>query len=119
MCSTKNKGTPKEKENNTMTRTERNEYNYIRKSLRALELTHGCQLTIRTDAGSEYKRALDKLYTGLNFHPGAVKVDARCFDDKERIVYIFGRTWNCNGEERSWSELYTKEEKEQFAAALN
>ena len=102
-----------------MTRQEYNEFRYIRKSLKGMELTRGCQLTIRTDAGREYKQALHELYTSLDCHPASVKVDTHYFDDKERIIYLKGRTWDCNGETRSWEELYTAEEKARFAAALN
>ena len=102
-----------------MTRAERNEYNYIKRSLKEFDLGYGTTLTIRTDAGHEYKQALNDLYTSLNFHPAAVKVDEHWFDDKERIIYIFSRTWNDNnGNERSWTELYTVEEKARFEAAL-
>ena len=103
-----------------MTREEYNEFRYIRKSLKGMELTTGCQLTIRTNAGAEYKKALNDLYTSLDFHPASVRVDTHYFDDKERIIYIKGRTWtDSNGNERSWTELYSNEERERFAAALN
>ena len=103
-----------------MTRTERSEYTYIKNSLKGMELTHGCQLTIRTDAGHEYKQALHELYTGLDFHPASVRVDTHWFDDKERIVYIKGRTWTDDaGNERSWTELYSRDEQARFEAALN
>ena len=101
-----------------MTRTERSEYTYIKNSLKGRNLGPGCQLTIRTDAGHEYKQALHELYTGLGFHPASVRVDTHYFDDKERVIYIHGLTWDLNGEERSWEELYTKEQKNRFAAAL-
>ena len=101
-----------------MTRAERNEYNYIKRSLKNLgENPYGAQLTIRTDAGREYKQALHEFYTSLGFHPASVRVDTHRFDYKERIVYIYGIY--C-GEENQihWSQLYTKEEKDRFAAAL-
>lgn len=107
-----------------MTRAERNEYNYIKKNLKLMigftaDQKLGTQLTIRTDAGHEYKQALHELYTSLGFHPASVKVDTHWFDDKERIIYISGQTWfDDAGNEHSWSELYTYEEKERFAAAL-
>ena len=103
----------------TMTRAERSEYTYIKNSLKGHDLGPGCQLTIRTDASHEYKQALGSLYESLNFHPASVRVDTHYFDDKERVIFIFGRTWEMNGETRSWEELYTAEEKARFAAALN
>ena len=101
-----------------MTRAERNEFNYIRHSLRTISKNPcGAQLTIRTDAGREYKQALHELYTSLGFHPASVGIDTRRFDDQERIVYIYGiRCGEHN--EYHWTELYTKEEKDRFAAAL-
>ena len=101
-----------------MTRAERNEFNYIRHSLKAIGKSPcGAQLTIRTDAGREYKQALHELYTSLGFHPASVGIDTRRFDGKERIVYIYGiRCGEHN--EYHWTELYTKEEKDRFAAAL-
>ena len=72
-----------------MTRAERNEFNYIRHSLRTIGRNpYGAQLTIRTDAGREYKQTLHALYTSLGFHPASVGIDTRRFDGKERIVYI-------------------------------
>ena len=103
-----------------MKRAERSEYTYIKNSLKDRSLGCGTILTIRTNAGSEYKQALHSLYTGLGFHPATVRVDTRRFDENERIHYIFGCTWqDDNGSEHSWEELYTTEEKNRFAAALN
>lgn len=101
-----------------MKREERNEVNYIRRSLRNLSLGYGTTLTIRTDASSEYKRELDELYTSLNFHPADVKVDSHLYDNKERIIYIYSRVWEDNGNTRSWTELYSSEERASFEEAL-
>ena len=103
-----------------MKRAERSEYTYIKNSLKELELSYGTTLTIRTDASSEYKHALDTLYTSLNFHPASVRVDNHMYDGKERIIYIFSRTWEDNeGNQRPWTELYTLAERAKFEAALN
>ena len=105
-----------------MTRSERNEFNHIRRTVKdyAKEgaLGYGTTLTIRTDAGREFKTELHGLYTSLGFHPADVRIDTKWYDDKERIIYIFGLTFDLNGEERPWTELYTREEKERFAGAL-
>ena len=101
-----------------MKREERNEFNYIKRSLKNCTLGYGTTLTIRTDASGEYKRALHEYYTGLGFHPVSVRVDNRFFDEKMRIHYIFGLTFDLNGEEHPWTELYTAEEKERFEEAL-
>ena len=101
-----------------MTRTERSEFTYIKNSLKNRGLGAGCQLTIRTGASSEYKKALHEHYTGLGFHPAAVRVDTRWFDENERIIYIHGLTFDLGGETRSWTELYTAEEKARFERAL-
>ena len=101
-----------------MKREERNEFNYIKRSLRGFTLGHGTTLTIRTDASHEYKQALHEYYTGLGFHPASVRVDTRWYDDKERIIYIYGLTFDLGGEEHPWTELYSAEEKARFAAAL-
>ena len=68
-----------------MTRSEYNEFRYIRSSLKQFTLGHGTTLTIRTDASSDYKHRLDALYVSLNFHPAIVRVDLHYFDDKELI----------------------------------
>ena len=102
-----------------MKREERNEFNYIKKSLKGFTLGHGTTLTIRTDASHEYKQALHEHYTSLGFHPASVRIDTRWYDDKERIIYIYGLTFDLNGEEHPWTELYTAEEKERFQKALN
>ena len=60
------------------------------------------------------------LGTSLNFHPASIRRDPRMYDEKERIIYIFGRTWTDNeGRERPWTELYTPEERACFTAALD
>ena len=101
-----------------MKREERNEFNYIKRSLKGFTLGHGTTLTIRTDASHEYKQVLHEHYTGLGFHPASVRIDTHWYDDKERIIYIYGLTYDLHGEEHPWTELYTREEKEHFAAAL-
>ncbi len=106
-----------------MNRAERNEFNQIRRSMRDYQkhgsLGYGSTLTIRTDAGREYKQALHNLYTDLGFHPAAIRTDPHFFDDRERILYIYGLTWEMNGSAHPWTELYTREEKDAFAQALN
>ena len=101
-----------------MKREERNEFNYIKRSLKSFTLGYGTTLTIRTDASSEYKHELDVLYTSLNFHPASVKVDSHMYDEKERVIYIYSRTWKDNGSPRPWTELYTSEERARFEEAL-
>ena len=101
-----------------MKRSERNEFNYIRKSLRQFTLGYGTTLTIRTDGSPEYKQALHEHYTSLGFHPASVRVDTNWYDDKERIIYIYGLTYDLHGEQHPWTELYTAEEKDRFSKAL-
>ena len=101
-----------------MKRTERNEFNYIKRSLKGFTLGHGTTLTIRTDASPEYKQALHEHYTSLGFHPASVRVDTHWYDDKERIIYIYGLTYDLHGEEHPWTELYTAEERDRFSKAL-
>ena len=101
-----------------MKRTERNEFNSIKRSLKGFTLGHGTTLTIRTDASPEYKQALHEHYTSLGFHPASVRVDTHWYDDKERIIYIYGLTFDLHGEEHPWTELYTAEERDRFSKAL-
>ena len=101
-----------------MKRSERNEFNDIRRSLKGFTLGHGTTLTIRTDGSPEYKQALHEHYTSLGFHPASVRIDSRMFDEKERIIYIYGLTFDLNGGDHPWTELYTAEEKARFAEAL-
>ena len=89
-----------------MTRAEYNEFRYIRSYERQFDLDPGTCLTIRTDESASYKKALHDLYTGWGF------------DEKERIIYIHGLTFDLNGEEHPWTELYTEEERDRFSAAL-
>lgn len=108
-----------------MTRTEYNELRAIKAQLNrwiksGTDLSYGTQLTIRTNASEEFKVKLHSFYSQLNFHPAAVRVDTKWFDDQERIVYIYGREWADNeGEIHSWTELYTYDERARFAAALH
>ena len=102
-----------------MTRAERNEYNYIRRYEKQFELGYGTTLTIRTEAGAEYKHALHEYYMSLGFHPASIRIDPRMYDDKERIIYIFGLSFDMDGEKHPWTELYTAEERAAFAAALD
>ena len=101
-----------------MKREERNEFNYIKRSLKGFTLGYGTTLTIRTDASPEYKQALHEHYTSLGFHPASVRVDTHWYDDKERIIYIYGLTYDLHGEEHPWTELYTAEERDRFSKAL-
>ena len=101
-----------------MKREERNEFNYIKRSLKGFTLGYGTTLTIRTDASPEYKQALHEHYTSLGFHPASVRVDTHWYDDKERIIYIYGLTYDLHGEQHPWTELYTAEEKDRFSKAL-
>ena len=103
----------------TMTRQEYNEFRYIRSYEKKLDLGPGTTLTIRTDASAEYKHRLDALYRSWGFHPASVRVDSRMFDEKERVIYIHGLTFDLRGEQHPWSELYTNEERARFAAALD
>lgn len=102
-----------------MKRAERNEYNYIRRYEKQFELSYGTTLTIRTDGSAEYKHALHDLYTSRGFHPAGLRVDSRMYDDRERIIYIYGLTYDLHGEARPWTDLYTEEEKARYAAALD
>ena len=102
-----------------MKREERNEFNYIKRNLKGYPLGYGTTLTIRTDASTEYKQALNELYASLNFHPAGIKVDSHLYDEKERVIYIYSRTWKDNGSLRPWTELYTSEERASFEAALS
>ena len=101
-----------------MTRAEYNEFRYIRSYERQFDLDTGTCLTIRTDESASYKKALHDLYTGWGFPPASVRVDSHMFDEKERIIYIHGLTFDLNGEEHPWTELYTEEERDRFSAAL-
>ena len=103
-----------------MKREERNEFNYIRRTIRKYPLTYGTLLSIRLDRSAEYKKALDGLYAELGFHPATITSDCRRFDGKERLIYIFGRTWiDDESVTRSWEEIYTAEEKAAFKKALS
>lgn len=103
----------------TMTRQEYNEFRYIRSYEKKFDLGPGTTLTIRTDASAEYKHRLDALYRSWGFHPASVRVDSRMFDEKERVIYIHGLTFDLRGEQHPWSELYTNEERARFAAAID
>ena len=103
----------------TMTRQEYNEYRYIRSYEKKFDLGPGTTLTIRTDASADYKHRMDALYRSWGFHPASVRVDSRMFDEKERVIYIHGLTFDLRGEQHPWSELYTNEERARFAAALD
>lgn len=104
-----------------MTRSEYNEFRYIRKMLKQCPPNYGCMCTIRTDAGRDYKEKLDALYTEYNMHPADVRIDRNMFDEKERIIYLYGRNdvhTDYYGRQYNWEKLYTAEEKARFADAL-
>ena len=104
-----------------MTRSEYNEVRAIEKSIRQFDRpSYGTTLTIRTDASPDYKARLHRYYTALGFHPASVRVDRAWYDDRERIIYIYGLDFEGrDGKRESWEVLYTAEEKARFAAALN
>lgn len=94
-----------------MNRTERNEYNYIRRTVKDIISDRRAILTIRTDRSAEYKQALDALYTAAGFHPCSICIDSHMFDDNERIHYI-------SMTEAESREAYTAGERAAFRAAL-
>ncbi len=102
-----------------MKRAERSEYTYIKNYEKQFDLGYGTTLTIRTNGSTEYKKALHELYTGWGFHPASIGIDVWMYDEKERIRYIYRLTFEMNGEQHPWTELFTAEEKAAFAAALN
>ena len=102
-----------------MKRAERSEYTYIKNYEKQFDLGYGTTLTIRTNGSGEYKKALHELYTGWGFHPASIGIDVWMYDEKERIRYIYRPTFETNGEQYPWTELFTAEEKAAFAAALN
>lgn len=104
-----------------MTREEYNEFRRIKATCHRYGMpSSGCMYTIPVDGSADYKARLDALYTSWNMHPASVRVDKHYFDDKERIIYIYGRTWEDNdGKKHSWTELYTAQERARFADALS
>ena len=46
-------------------------------------------------------------------------MDNHFYDDRERIIYIAGLSFDLHGEQHPWTELYTDEERARFAAALD
>ena len=102
-----------------MTRQEYNDYRYIRSyKTKGFSLTYGTQLTIPVDASKDYKAKLHDLYMSWGFHPASVRIDRQFFDDKMRIIYIFGQSYELHGEQKSWETLYTEDEKFRFRAYL-
>ncbi len=96
-----------------MTRTERNEYNYMRKMVKILDMGYETTLSIRTNAGSEYKKALHELYMSYGFHPCDVSTNPTFFDENERIFYIRGI------DPEHWKDYYSDESLALFASKLN
>lgn len=103
-----------------MTRAEYNEYRHIKSTCHKYGMpSYRCQYTIPTGASPDYKAKLDALYKSWNMHPASVKVDKHYFDEEERIVYIYGQTWqDSKGHPRSWTELYTADQLDKFQRAL-
>lgn len=104
-----------------MTRKEYNEYRYIKSSVKKSGMpTYGCMYTIPVDGTEDYKIRLDRLYSEWDLHPASVRVDNHYFDDKERIIYIKGRTWKSDdGKSHDWTELYTIDQRKRFQEALH
>ena len=102
-----------------MKRAERSEYTYIKNYEKQFDLGYGTTLTIRTNGSAEYKKVLHEIYIGWGFHPASIGIDVWMYDEKERIRYIYRLTFETNGEQHPWTELFTAEEKAAFAAALN
>ncbi len=103
-----------------MTREEYNLFRRIRADARRFGMpTYGCQYTIPTDGSPDFKQRLHALYESWGLHPASVRVDRHWFDDRERIIYIYGRTWeDRDGSLQSWERLYSEEERARFSAAL-
>ena len=101
-----------------MKREERSEYTYLKNDLKKNGWNYGTIMTIRTNASAEYKQALHQLYTDYGFHPAGIRTDNHILDGQERILYIYGLTFDLDGVEHPWTELYTAEEKKRFENAL-
>ena len=103
-----------------MTRQEYNDFRYIRSyKTKGLPLNYGTALRIPTNRTEDYKIRLHRLYSEWGFHPASVRVD-KPFCDEEAIIYIFGQTWKDeNGNEQSWTRLYTEDERRRFDSALH
>ena len=71
-----------------MKRTERNEYNYTKRTLKMLDLGYSTVLTVETAGSAEYKQAMNNLYESVGFRACAIKTDPKRFDSQERILYI-------------------------------
>ena len=106
-----------------MTRTERNEFNYIRSTLRRSgyigNSKPGAVLTIRLEASSECKKALHKLYTECDYHPCEISTTAPIThtpyeNGARRLHYVHG----IETDGIRWERLYTAEQVAAFAAAL-
>lgn len=104
-----------------MTREEYNLYRRIKSNVKTFGMpTYGCMYTIATDASVDFKTKLHNLYCEWDLHPASVRVDKHYFDDKERIIYIKGRTMEDDeGNKHDWSEYYTKEELKRFDEKLH
>ena len=105
-----------------MTRQEYNTIRSIKKNVRIMgKPVVGCMYTIKVNSSVDFKEKLHDYYMNeLNLHPAAVKIDRHYFDENERIIYIVGQTWKDeSGRDRSWKELYTMEQKEEFDRALH
>ena len=102
-----------------MTRQEYNEFRYIRSYEKKYDLGPGTTLTMGQDASADCNDRMDAIYRSWGFHPASVRVNSRMFDEKERVIYIHGLTFDLHGEPHPWTELYTQEEHARFAAALD
>lgn len=106
-----------------MTRQEYNMFRYIKKMLRVCPANYGCMCTIPVDGSRDYKARLNKLYEDNNMYPVDVKVNSRIFDEKLRIVYLYGANdtfTDCYGRVYTKKDaLRTPEEKARIADALN
>ena len=73
-----------------MTRSEYNELRHTQKFMREHPAGYGCQYTIPVNSSRDFKAKMNELYEANNLYPVSVRVDTHWFDDKLRIIYIYG-----------------------------
>ena len=96
-----------------MTRTERNDFNYIKRATKGQGLTYA-ELFLRTDYSPEYKNAVHEYFLSIGFKPFGMISGEKDFEGIEKVIYI-----NWAHHTNTWEELTTSEERKRYAEALN
>lgn len=107
---------PEAEEETTMTRDQRNEFNYYRRLVRELEKDHSqtAMINIPVSHCAELKQKVTDMLTAIGYWPCKVGIPSiAAMDSEPRIIFIW------YGSEEAWQYATFQSERETICKAIN